>query len=128
MVIGAIRRGQHPFARCLRGTAILYTTQGFAFMAQRPREWNIEEDEEAAPRYWAPTLAYRAAHRGGAIHVYLSGALGWMDIIPVFLDGPEAPRQTRREPVRLLMTGVSFEQRIRASVQPVQRPRVSPAP
>ena len=100
-----------------------YTTQGFALMAPRPREWNIEEEVEVAPRYWAPTLAYRAPHRGAAVHVYLSGALGWMEV-----DDPGVSGDARRQPVRVLMAGFSFEQRIRGSVQPVQTPRLSQAP
>ncbi|HEU0299213.1 MAG TPA: hypothetical protein VFR37_07155 [Longimicrobium sp.] len=97
----------------------LYTTQGFAVLASRERVFDIDEDLEVAPRYWAPTLAYRAAYRGGAIHVYLSGAVGWMDVRAV--EG-----QSRREPVRLLMAGLSFEQRIRGTLLPILPPLRSP--
>ncbi|HEX2076314.1 MAG TPA: hypothetical protein VHG08_01360 [Longimicrobium sp.] len=96
-----------------------YTTQGFAVLAPRSKEWDIDEEAEVAPRYWAPTLAYRATHGGGAVHLYVSGALGWMDI-PASHGGP------RREPVRLLMAGLSFEAHIRGSIAPIPPPQPPP--
>lgn len=96
-----------------------YTTQGFAVLAPRPREWTLDEEVEVSPRYWAPTLAYRAAQHDGAIHVYLSGALGWMDI-------PVSGGDPRREPVRLLMSGLLFERRVRGSIPFISPPPRSP--
>jgi hypothetical protein len=95
-----------------------YTTQGFTVMAPRPKDWWIEEEVDVAPRYWAPTLAYRAAHRDGALHVYVSGMLGWMDV--------PAGEGSRREPVRVLMAGLSFERHIRRSVTPIPPPQPPP--
>jgi hypothetical protein len=89
-----------------------YTTQGFAVLLPRPRHWNFDEIDEASPRYWAPTVAYRSAYSGGAIHFYLSGALGWMDIDvgdPFDLDANRSVRQ----PVRVLLAGITFEARLR---------------
>ncbi len=94
-----------------------YTTQGFALMALRLRTWHIDETVEVAPRYWSPTVAYRAALRHSAFHVYLSGALGWTDVEDSEGGG------SRRRPVRMLMAGVVFEQRVRAPIQPPQPPQ-----
>jgi hypothetical protein len=47
-----------------------------------------------------------------AIHFYLSGALGWMDIDVGDPFDPDANRSVR-QPVRVLMAGITFEARLR---------------
>lgn len=90
------------------GGAGFYTTQGFVVMAERPRQFGLidEPSHLVRPRYWAPTLAYRMNTRRGAIHLYVSGALGWMDRVP------QGGTTAGREPVRGLMAGISAEQPI----------------
>lgn len=99
-----------------------YTTQGFAFMASRPTRFSTEgpSEERVAPRYWAPTVAYRARGRYG-VHFYVSGALGTADAKKY--RGEEPGFRTVRQPVRSVMMGMVFD------VQPAFRPRpLSPSP
>lgn len=109
------------------GGSGFYTTQGFALMASRPRHWNLEELEEVAPRYWAPTVAYRAAQGDGAIHFYLSGAFGWMHVTPVDPSDPDRDFPSTRQPVSVLMAGISFEALMRG-FQPLPPPAAVRAP
>lgn len=99
-----------------------YTTQGFAFMASRPIRWDIEGvgEERVTPRYWAPTVAYRARGRYG-VHFYVSGAFGTADAKKY--RGEEPGFRTVRQPVREVMMGLVFD------VQPAFRPsQASPVP
>jgi hypothetical protein len=97
-----------------------YTTQGYAFLSSRPPQWTLDFDrgiaaDEVAPRYWAPTVAYRTRGRPG-VHVYLSGAFGSAKTVVY----SEEPQTTPRQPVRVLMMGIVFD------FQPV--PPRAPAP
>jgi hypothetical protein len=96
-----------------------YTTQGFAFMASRPASWSWSLDggpseERVTPRYWAPTVAYRARGRYG-VHFYVSGAFGTADAKKY--RGDEPGFRTVRQPVRSVMMGMVFD------VQPASPPR-----
>jgi hypothetical protein len=96
-----------------------YTTQGFAFMAPRPSRWSGTgvTSERVTPRYWAPTVAYRARGRYG-VHFYVSGAFG---TARAKVSRPEEPGlQSMRQPVKVVMMGMVFD------VQPVRRPRQAP--
>lgn len=85
-----------------------YTTQGFAILAERN---NYRRSGESiglmSPRYWAPMVAYRFAHRGGAVHLYVSGAFGSAN-----------PAGTARfdEALRTVMAGIAVEKHIRRPI------------
>lgn len=102
-----------------------YTTQGFAFLGSRPAHWSLSveggaSEERVAPRYWAPTLAYRTRGRYG-VHFYLTGAFGTARAKKY--RGEEPGFRTERQPVRAVMMGMVFD------VQPAPRPRsLSPSP
>lgn len=88
----------------------LYTTQGFAWLAERSNHLGFfpETTEMVTPRYWSPTVAYRFAHRGGAVHVYVSGAFGSARFENIDLPSDVRP-PPRREPVRYLTAGITLE-------------------
>jgi hypothetical protein len=88
-----------------------YTTQGFALLASRSARWSTSLDggpseERVAPRYWAPTVAYRTRGRYG-VHVYVSGAFGTADARKY--RGQEPGFHTVRQPVRAVMMGMVFD-------------------
>lgn len=100
-----------------------YTTQGFAFLGSRPPNWGVLSDggassERLKPRYWAPTLAYRARGRFG-VHFYVSGAFGTAEVTKY--RGEEPGLRTVRQPVSVVIMGMVFE------VQPA-RPTRQPSP
>ncbi|HEX6041428.1 hypothetical protein [Longimicrobium sp.] len=99
-----------------------YTTQGFAWLAQRT-DLSLSEGsgDLVKPRYWAPTVAYRFTHRGGATHLYVSGAFG--------STNPLSPARTENGPVRTVFAGIAVERQVRTPVQlgPPPAPPV-PAP
>lgn len=124
---GVLAAGSHgmPYVQAGRMKADgsgWYTTQGFAFLAPRPTQWStsVNEgpgEERVTPRYWAPTVAYRARGRYG-VHFYVSGAFGTADAKKY--RGEEPGFHTVRQPVRAVLTGVVFD------VQPARRPRQVP--
>jgi hypothetical protein len=84
-----------------------YTTQGFAFLAQRQIGWTLDDPlVQVTPRYWAPAIAYRMAGRYG-VHVYASGAFGSARVTTQ--DPGEADPRTERQPVRSVLMGVVFD-------------------
>lgn len=88
-----------------------YTTQGFAVLASRPARWSYSLDggpneERVTPRYWAPTVAYRARGRYG-VHFYVSGAFGTARAKKY--RGEEPGFRTERQPVRAVMMGMVFD-------------------
>jgi hypothetical protein len=86
-----------------------YTTQGFAILAERNNfRWSGEGSDLVSPRYWAPTVAYRFAHRGGAVHLYVSGAFGSAN--------PPSTSPIDDAPVRTVMAGVAVETYIRRPI------------
>jgi hypothetical protein len=92
----------------------IYTTHGIVWMPERGDIiWmDAESSTEVTPRYLSSTVAYRFAHRGGAVHLYVSGALGFMrmrDASPRRFEPP--PPATA--PVRFIMGGITLERRIR---------------
>jgi hypothetical protein len=92
----------------------IYTTHGFVWMAERGDFiWmDAEGGTEVTPRFLSSTVAYRFAHRGGAVHLYLSGALGSMrmrDSSP----RPFEPPPPATAPVRFITGGITLERRIR---------------
>jgi hypothetical protein len=91
-----------------------YTTQGFVWMYRRPADYRISGSEprdgapdELAPRYWAPSIAYRTGGTHG-LHLYVSGAFGTADAYVFPTDGDEMVK-VQSQPVRTLMAGVVFE-------------------
>jgi hypothetical protein len=86
-----------------------YTTQGFAMLTERDNvSFYGEITARVRPRYWAPTVAYRFAHRGGALHLYASGAFGSAN------PSPTSPFD--EAPVRAVMAGISVERRVRTPI------------
>lgn len=94
-----------------------YTTQGFAWLAERSNGLWIDGETTAmvTPRYWSPTVAYRVPHRGGAFHLYVSGAFGRMDLEHVGRP-PGSPAPPRSAPVRAVMAGISVERNVRTPI------------
>lgn len=89
-----------------------YTTQGFALLTQRTNfSFTGRDNFLITPRYWAPTVAYRFAHRDGAVHVYLSGAFGSAGADDGGLP-PEIPSRGS-VPIRQVMAGVTVEHFVR---------------
>jgi hypothetical protein len=91
-----------------------YTTQGIVWMPERYDGVGMDYEPRAyvTPLYWAPTVAYRAAHRGGAVHLYVAGVLGSMGMRAVS-PRPDDPPVPRSAPLRFIMGGVSIERRLR---------------
>lgn len=91
----------------------LYTTHGFVWMAERSDAMWIDGEPraEVTPRYLSSTVAYRVAHRYGAVHLYVSGSLGTMDVRDVSWR-PDDPPLPETAPVRFIMGGVTLEHRI----------------
>lgn len=94
-----------------------YTTQGFAWIFRRDARPGLIDDgsdDEAPgpdlvrPRYWAPTLAYRAPGTTG-ISVYVSGAFGTAEAWRFDVEGD--PRPAGRETIRHLMLGMVLDTR-----------------
>ncbi|HEX8317141.1 hypothetical protein [Longimicrobium sp.] len=84
-----------------------YTTQGFAWMAERAIGWTLDDPlVQVTPRYWAPAIAYRTRGRYG-VHVYASGALGSARVTTH--DPDESAPRTERQPVRAVLMGVVFD-------------------
>jgi hypothetical protein len=96
-----------------------YTTQGFAFLARRTTSWGIDapSEERVQPRYWSPSIAYRARGRYG-VHFYASGAFGTATATKY--RGDEPGLRTERQPVTAVMTGIVFD------VLPEPPPRTLP--
>lgn len=93
----------------------VYTTHGFVWMPERSDAVWMDYETEAyvTPRYLSSTVAYRLARGRGAVHVYLSGALGTMDVEET------STRRLRNQqplpgsaPVRYIMAGFTLEHRI----------------
>jgi hypothetical protein len=91
-----------------------YTTQGFVWMMRRPSDYGLfageprEGPDELAPRYWAPSIAYRTGGNHG-VHLYVSGALGTANAYAFRTDGGSDMVRGERQPVRTLMAGLVFE-------------------
>jgi hypothetical protein len=99
-----------------------YTTQGFAFLSRRTMHLSIDDAgvEQVQPRYWAPTIAYRARGQYG-VHFYATGAFGTARATKY--RGDEPGTRVERQPVRAVMMGIAFD------VQPAPPPRgVPPTP
>lgn len=92
----------------------LYTTHGYVWMAERPDViWmDAETVTEVTPRYVSSTVAYRVAHRYGAVHLYVSGSLGTMGVRDVS-SRPGDPPPPTTAPVRFIMGGATLEHRVR---------------
>jgi hypothetical protein len=99
-----------------------YTTQGFAFLAERDVGWALDEPvEQVTPRYWAPAVAYRTRGRYG-VHVYASGAFGSARVRTYEFDAPDP--HTERQPVRAVLMGIVFD----VQPEPAPRPAARPVP
>lgn len=91
-----------------------YTTQGFVWMMRRPANYGLfagephDGPDELAPRYWAPSIAYRTGGNHG-LHLYVSGAFGTANAYEFPMDGGSGMVKLDRQPVRTLMAGVVFE-------------------
>lgn len=91
-----------------------YTTQGFVWMARRQTDYAFLDPgrqgapDELAPRYWAPSVAYRTGGRRG-VHLYVSGALGTAAAYAYPPYGGSELQRVGSQPVRWLMAGVVFE-------------------
>jgi hypothetical protein len=122
MGAGVVVGGTHamPYVQAGRMRASngsgFYTTQGFVWMYRRPADYTLsdseprsnDEPDELAPRYWAPSIAYRTGGNHG-LHLYVSGAFGTARAYAFPAD--RAPEMARLEdqPVRTLMAGVVIE-------------------
>jgi hypothetical protein len=122
MGAGVVLGGTHvmPYLQAGRMRASdgsgFYTTQGFVWMFRRPPDYRLsdseppgaDEPDELAPRYWAPSIAYRTGGNHG-LHLYVSGALG---TAKEYVYAPEGGLEMVRvgsQPVRWLMAGVVIE-------------------
>jgi hypothetical protein len=130
---GVLAGGSHamPYVqlgRMLPDGSGWYTTQGFAFLAERDVALGIDDPQvRVTPRYWAPAIAYRTRGQYG-VHVYASGAFGSARVVKESYDGSDPP--TEREPVRAVLVGVVFEMQTSPrpdNVPPARRP-VPPPP
>jgi hypothetical protein len=102
-----------------------YTTQGFAWLAQREVGWTLDDPlVQVTPRYWAPAIAYRTPGRYG-VHLYASGAFGSARVTTQ--DPDEVDPRTERQPVRAVLVGVVFDMQPEREARPASRPAV-PAP
>lgn len=116
-----------------------YTTQGLAMLVTRPEDMAFfgGGGEDVRPVYWAPTLAYRAYNRRGALHVYVSGAFGRADRL-AYDTIAGGSRRVGSQPVRVVMFGLTVEERLPDPFYrgpgpaprpvPPPRPPIPPAP
>lgn len=121
MGTGVVLGGTHvmPYLQAGRMRASdgsgFYTTQGFVWMYRRPPDYVLTggeprgegEPDELAPRYWAPSIAYRTGGNHG-LHLYVSGAFG---TARAYAYAPDSVQMVRAgsQPVRSLMAGVVIE-------------------
>ncbi|HYR06781.1 MAG TPA: hypothetical protein VEQ60_03355 [Longimicrobium sp.] len=122
MGAGVVLGGTHvmPYVQAGRMRASdgsgFYTTQGFAWMYRRPVDYILsdseprgdDEPDELAPRYWAPSIAYRTGGNHG-LHLYVSGAFGTAKAYAFPADGSPDMVRLESQPVRTLMAGVVIE-------------------
>jgi hypothetical protein len=92
-----------------------YTTQGYVWMYRRPPDYSVYEyrpiddaPDELAPRYWAPSIAYRTGGNHG-LHLYVSGAFGTARAYAFPSDDGSEMVRLESQPVRTLMAGLVFE-------------------